>query len=655
MNFNQLLQRDIDDHRVATQMIPYLFRNPLQNTPSFFPPILAVILPITRTAHSGYFPDVVGDPATSVEVEGGQWRREEYGEFFRVDRLLDGDGQEHFSRYARLSWHRRNASLVVLDGQHRAMALLAIHRTVNDLWATDSQADLYRHFYEEPVRRLMATGLPEDLEIPVALCWFPEVRGADSDPVAVARRVFVDVNQTARPPSEARLILLSDDNLIHIFVRATLNELRGEADESESYSVPLYAIDYDNPETQTRTARWTVLTTVGILNELLDRVIHGPPKVIERLDVSYGRGRGRDAPREARFRAQLGVSEWPIEVIEGERIFRRSSVTATHFPSSRRSDLESAYLAGWGTSTLRLFSEVMPYRAHVDALRQMRGAWGPAGTEVEGLAKEAVFEGVGMYWVLKDSHDYYTTRFGSRDVPDSAQELVAAWNLLRQKEKEFGRLRATSLGRSELSDEAVLSCNRMYDVYRTAACQLGMLLAVATIADRAGAYGDSIVAVANDFIAGVNGYFSADASSFPDAPWTVMSSRVDDAVNRITDMNTPRGVEFRYFWLEVLAAGMRSSSDSRLSEIDIPALVGEARVGYFSYRVKERDAELRRLDPLLTRDDASQRARDEVRAELRAGLEAWFGVSSEQFAAWWSATEELPRDDEAQESEDEDA
>jgi len=46
MDFNQLLQRDLDDHRVATDLVPYVLR-PKPTGPAFFPPIVAVLLPFS--------------------------------------------------------------------------------------------------------------------------------------------------------------------------------------------------------------------------------------------------------------------------------------------------------------------------------------------------------------------------------------------------------------------------------------------------------------------------------------------------------------------------------------------------------------------------------------------------------------------------------
>src|SRR5436305_1639382 len=55
LDFNQLLQRDLDDHRVATQLLPYLLK-PQFTGPAFFPPLMAVLLPFKGTKPIDAFP-----------------------------------------------------------------------------------------------------------------------------------------------------------------------------------------------------------------------------------------------------------------------------------------------------------------------------------------------------------------------------------------------------------------------------------------------------------------------------------------------------------------------------------------------------------------------------------------------------------------------
>ena len=62
MDFNQLLQRDLDDHRVATELVPYLLR-PSLTGPAFFPPIVAALLPFEGIKPLENFPDKTDIPA----------------------------------------------------------------------------------------------------------------------------------------------------------------------------------------------------------------------------------------------------------------------------------------------------------------------------------------------------------------------------------------------------------------------------------------------------------------------------------------------------------------------------------------------------------------------------------------------------------------
>src|SRR3546814_902531 len=121
LDFNQLLQRDLDYHRVATNLIRYLLKNRTTG-PTFFPPIVAVLLPFRNKVPST-FPEY-GD-VSKVSDSGMTWRQEQAGESFQVRRLFDEETNSiHSINLAQLRWNSKTAQIVVLDGQHRAMALL---------------------------------------------------------------------------------------------------------------------------------------------------------------------------------------------------------------------------------------------------------------------------------------------------------------------------------------------------------------------------------------------------------------------------------------------------------------------------------------------------------------------------------------------------
>src|SRR4051794_8117306 len=53
LDFSQLLQRDLDDHRVAVSLVPYLLQ-PDWTGPAFFPPIVAIALPFEQRRPSTF-------------------------------------------------------------------------------------------------------------------------------------------------------------------------------------------------------------------------------------------------------------------------------------------------------------------------------------------------------------------------------------------------------------------------------------------------------------------------------------------------------------------------------------------------------------------------------------------------------------------------
>lgn len=68
LDFNQLLQRDLDDHRVAVSLVPYLINNDWTG-PAFFPPIVAVALPFTNQKPSE-FPEFIPRQKCTMDCPG---------------------------------------------------------------------------------------------------------------------------------------------------------------------------------------------------------------------------------------------------------------------------------------------------------------------------------------------------------------------------------------------------------------------------------------------------------------------------------------------------------------------------------------------------------------------------------------------------------
>jgi hypothetical protein len=498
LNFNQLLQRDLDDHRVATQLIPYLLE-PEKTGPSFFPPIMTVLLPFSSERPIDIFPEL-DFSGTNQDEQLRQmfWKEDRAANAFRIRRMADEQGNLHEIKLGQVSWNDEAAKLVVLDGQHRAMALIAIDRTLNGTWDQNS-GTRFRHFYEHRIQSILDAAKQRDqqidlsrIEIPVTVCWFPSGSEAARNPHGAARKLFVDVNKEARQPSEARLILLSDAELINIFTRSLLNRLR-----EDNPPLPLYAIEYDNPDDDiTQPVRWSAMANLSLLKRAIQFTVFCPPKYRTNMDQRFG-GRPSELEMDSRMREELDLSAMFPSMIEEENI-ARNTIGNNRFPQSGLDVLRSQFMKGWGSAILHLFGNLLPYRAHSSALQKLKDDW-LTDDAISSLACDAIFVGVGMYWTLQESDEYWRKeatrlRDDRRSVPPKP-DIVKAWDSIESKNKDFQAYRANAyMGKA--TEESVRLTNTAFDMMNTHACQLGVCLTLTALADAAGSKMESVVDLA---------------------------------------------------------------------------------------------------------------------------------------------------------------
>lgn len=216
LDFDMLLQRDIDEKRIIDEMEPYLVgkhsngENPAEGA-VFFPPILAAVVPVTDNDIDDYYEN---EEFYEGEREAG---REWHGHF-RVEYLLNQtvdavpiQAFDNVTGNTKTLLVRRNPAilkmrlpkgnvgrgvkLVVIDGQHRLVTL----------------------------RNLMEShkGLLNGMVLPVCVVYAPQCTKAAAEAHAkqqriipkiheVFRRLFVDVNGTMRRVSGHFEHLLND-------------------------------------------------------------------------------------------------------------------------------------------------------------------------------------------------------------------------------------------------------------------------------------------------------------------------------------------------------------------------------------------------------------------------------------------------------------
>jgi hypothetical protein len=629
MDFNQLLQRDLDDHRVATELVPYLL-NPHTSGPAFFPPVVAAMLPFQNFAPRDLFE---GDKRTStIEDHLGNWKTFGFGRAFRFDALLTEELAEHELKLGRLHWNDELCKLVVLDGQHRAMALLAIHRTLTSSWS--GTAEKYKSFYESAVNDALS-GCSEEqkqkicsaIELPVTIIWFPELAGESSSNQIAARKLFVDVNKNARKPSASRLLLLSDRDLPSIFVRASLNKFRSGS------SFPIYAVEYDHPDSDEQAvSKWSVITNAGNLSSCVRRLLMGPPKYFG-MQSKFGGGQDSKSELGDTLRGSLdALDTLPNNEEEDGVLYKRDELNAENFAPKRVHTLTEQYNSGWGQLIEKMFLQITPYAVHALALKQLYDGWTTADAASR-LAKDAIFEGVGVFWTLREGEKHWKDLNSEREqrglAPAPKTDVITAWEILTAKQSEFRKIRSElylGLTSKERESEAA------FEMFKTVACQIGLVLAVRALwAVQPDQTFNKIPAFIDSCVLAINAALNAGRKPFMIKDAEVMGKRF----NMLDKLDSNKSVHFRYFWIQLLDTPeatlilQDSGFDSSVSE-----LASNGRVLYRRELINNVARALQRIDQSISKSAHEKTATTQVDKELQQALKKWFAIESEKYKEW---------------------
>jgi len=279
IDFELLMQRDIDEERVRLEMEPYLNPNPERFTPAeihsrsvFFPPLLAAIVPTKGKMMEAYYTDEIidltQDNSTRKEYVIREWQGLFKLTYFsshhpqayqlqinRDDKVTEiGVQTEPVKLDIRLSkGNQYGAKLIIIDGQHRLFTLKQIYK-------------------KQPQ-------LVERLGVPVCILFAPHATVQKNREYApyrvptvpeVFRHLFVDVNNTAKQVGGHFNILLSDDTISSIVCRKFCDDVfkhRG----AEGLAV----IEW-NTKTKSDSAKITrtySITSIGIIDKALDNSI----------------------------------------------------------------------------------------------------------------------------------------------------------------------------------------------------------------------------------------------------------------------------------------------------------------------------------------------------------------------------------------------
>ncbi|MFJ4247530.1 hypothetical protein [Pseudomonas sp. NPDC089741] len=259
INFDLLMQRDIDENRVEKDIMPYLQQDEATaaTRPLFFPPLLAAIVPVKDEKIQEYY-GARSKIIPKVGFAGVSWEGH-FRLYGKTTASADGltlqsdqPGEKIKAKQAILNLRTseldpHGVMLIVIDGQHRLRAL-------KRLWEE----------HRDKVR---------DLVVPVCVMYAPNSHSENADKLNVPsvprvfRNLFVDVNSTMTVVGGHFNILLSDKNIGDMTCRVFCDDVLSRYGKEG-----LACIEWN---TRTRTHSYNVtkvhsLTSIGVLQRGLE-------------------------------------------------------------------------------------------------------------------------------------------------------------------------------------------------------------------------------------------------------------------------------------------------------------------------------------------------------------------------------------------------
>ena len=640
LGFDQLLQRDLDDNRIAHELIPYILGGKKSGKP-LFPPIVAMLVPFADGVMKKSYGSV--EPAVLPNAE---WESDRntitFGDYFRIETPPEGSLTPHA---ATLRWNQERTKLVVLDGQHRAMALLAIHRVKTSSWPPG--AAKFQTFYKEFVEhRLKAaeTTFPDLIELPVMLVWVPD---PNADLPGIVRKLFVDINNNARIPSPSRILLLSDEYLDNHLTRRLLTLIR-----TEESGVPLTSVEYDYPSKGNKiVGRWSCVSNIEILRELIRWLINRSDLVLHRMDIDVVRkGRMEGPIFDKSLRKELKVATLGKTFEDGEAELKTADFSNDVFPRFNKAKMEELlqnFDNYHGKPLIELLSRTAPFSAHFTAIKEFQEKFfdNYDRSIVAGLCHEALFEGQGVYWTIKKGHE-----------SGKNKNLSQCWKALSKDMMErFCELRAERYCGSKLSGDDLKMTNLLFDQLRTIAAQGGLALLFGSLTRTANANTskkkiDLAKRIANAISASLTGA-DAKKSRFCLIP------RQKDSLNLIGRLDPKFAGHWRYLWFEVM---LRSSGIDGLVSCGVSvelhqSLIDQARTYYIHEMIKLRIKDLNKPHPTRKPDSFRDKATSLVIVDLVDAFTKSLGYKKPEANRIWSeALNRSPGPNDITEVEDED-
>lgn len=417
LDFDELMQRDIDDSRVSSELIPYILDEKTKDLIKFFPPIVVMALPILsdRNKPDDYYSNVkVGEE--SYERSGiKKWlvtRSGEIGsEVFQFEQPVTEQGPLSHDLVT-LSFNTSKCRLVIVDGQHRAMALLALYRNLKDGWS-DANRKPFESYYSEWTPDFISRFDLHDIHLPMIICTVPSLDKTyqgDYNLKKACRSIFLTLNKSARPVSRSRNLLLDDNDLISSFMRKTLSIIKNsDGDLRSGNCMGIHCVELDQKSDKLKITSPVAITGVTHFYYIIEHLLLSRSGDSDGVSARSGRFSSRTDFMEAKARLEC-LDELGQDVA--------NSIRRNLFSSGVEEKLSIKFYEKYGSEMVRAFTKFKAFDAHNAAAIALKES---LGSHSDVHLKPMLFDGQGMSRVFEDHREKLGTRldqgYFNTDVP----------------------------------------------------------------------------------------------------------------------------------------------------------------------------------------------------------------------------------------------
>lgn len=390
LDFDEIMQRDIDDARVSSELIPYLLDETSQDLVKLFPPIVVVVLPVKESENkpADKYPEVRITKTLGKDGKPGIYKicsgliGQEVFEFEQP--ILNGKKLKHDK--VRLRLNTSKSKLVIVDGQHRAMALLALYRNIKDAWSDEKRAP-FKEYYSEWTSAYIQQFNLKEINLPIILCTIPsldENYSGNYDLKKAARSIFLTLNKTARKVSNSRNILLDDRDIIAYFLRGCLSKVK-KIDARSPHALRMFNVELDQAGDKLK-----IQTPIAI--SAVNHIYY----IIEHLMLNNGDVKGA-SPRAGKFYKRTDLNTYAcMERLNGRNLLGAKiadSTTRDNFSLESANKLLESFMPKYGDTIIKTFQMFRPYEVHNKSCLNLE-------TRLEAhqdrTLKPILFEGQGM-------------------------------------------------------------------------------------------------------------------------------------------------------------------------------------------------------------------------------------------------------------------